>query len=82
MFLFLRLFKHFYCSFVFFITFSKIVWVSFTKKYCNPCVENYLLKCLQIMFGRIISENLSDDREDLNDFLEEAELQQYYEFFR
>lgn len=34
------------------------------------------------MFGRIISENLSDDREDLNDFLEEAELQQYYEFFR
>ncbi|KOB70466.1 putative tyrosine-protein kinase pr2 [Operophtera brumata] len=27
-------------------------------------------------------ENLSDVRENLNDFLEEAELQQYYEFFR
>lgn len=28
------------------------------------------------------SENIIEDRENLSDFLEEAELQQYYELFR
>lgn len=29
-----------------------------------------------------LSENLADDQENLKEFLEEAELQQYFELFR
>lgn len=30
----------------------------------------------------LFSENVGNDRENLNEFLEEAELQQYYALFR
>lgn len=62
---------------------SAALWVNNVDKIISLSYNTFFCKQnATIAMGCLVSEAVFEDRENLNEFLEEAELQQYYELFR